>query len=166
MTETYGPWFLYGLFYIILVWEQVWELSNHAALSAWLLLIITAGAMVGSFFYERRIWCRFLCPIGGMNGLFAKLAMTELRARKGVCTATCSTYGCIKVRDGAGGKGKASVFVFPRPYPPDPPPPPSLPLRATPPPSPPTAWRTRVAPSAPTRATLWTTGTASCAPTA
>lgn len=34
-----------------------------------------------------------------MNGLFAKLAFTELRARKGVCTATCSTYGCIKVRE-------------------------------------------------------------------
>ena len=29
--------------------------------------------------------CRAVCPIGGMNGLFAKLSMTELRARKGVC---------------------------------------------------------------------------------
>ena len=28
---------------------------------------------------------RAVCPIGGMNGLFAKLSMTELRARQGVC---------------------------------------------------------------------------------
>jgi hypothetical protein len=32
-----------------------------------------------------------------MNGLFAKLSMTELRARQGVCSGTCSTYTCYKV---------------------------------------------------------------------
>ena len=29
--------------------------------------------------FEKRFWCRYLCPVGGMNGLFAKLAITELR---------------------------------------------------------------------------------------
>ena len=24
-AENYGPWFLYGLFFVILVWEEVWE---------------------------------------------------------------------------------------------------------------------------------------------
>jgi hypothetical protein len=32
-----------------------------------------------------------------MNGLFAKLSMTELRARQGVCSGTCNTYHCYKV---------------------------------------------------------------------
>ena len=32
---------------------------------------------------------RYLCPIGGMNGMFAKLAVTELRARQGVCSGEC-----------------------------------------------------------------------------
>ena len=54
--------------------------------------------MVCSWFFERRLWCRYLCPIGGMNGLFAKGAMTELRARQGVCASSCSTYHCFKVR--------------------------------------------------------------------
>ena len=36
---------------------------------------------------------RYLCPIGGMNGLFAKMAMTELRARSGVCTSECPGRG-------------------------------------------------------------------------
>ena len=30
--SRYGPWFLYALFFGILVWEEVWELSDHAAL--------------------------------------------------------------------------------------------------------------------------------------
>ena len=44
--------------------------EDTAYLSSCLLLLITFGAMVGSYFFERRIWCRHLCPIGGMNGLY------------------------------------------------------------------------------------------------
>ena len=40
---SWGPWFLWALFAAILVWEEVWDLPNTAYLSAWLLLIITAG---------------------------------------------------------------------------------------------------------------------------
>eukprot|EP00878_Enallax_costatus_P004842 GHUV01005096.1.p1 GENE.GHUV01005096.1~~GHUV01005096.1.p1 ORF type:complete len:906 (+),score=289.25 GHUV01005096.1:167-2884(+) len=94
--ERWGGWFLFALFAGILVWEEVWELQDTAYLSSWLLLIITGGAVICSAFFERRLWCRYLCPIGGMNGLFAKLSMTELRARQGVCSGTCHTYHCYK----------------------------------------------------------------------
>lgn len=100
--------------------EEVWDLPHTAYLSGWLLVLITAGAVVCSLFFERRMWCRYLCPIGGMNGgwhtcsrilvrirrqehpvgklfcpylpcvsagMFAKLSMTELRARQGVCSS-------------------------------------------------------------------------------
>ncbi len=40
---SWGPWFLWGLFAAILVWEEVWDLPNTAYLSAWLLIIITVG---------------------------------------------------------------------------------------------------------------------------
>ena len=46
--------------------------------------------MACSWFFERRLWCRHLCPIGGMNGMFAKLSMTELRAHTGICSGTTS----------------------------------------------------------------------------
>jgi polyferredoxin len=71
-------------------------LQDTAYLSACLLLLITAGAMIFSALFERRFWCRYLCPIGGMNGLFAKLAVTELRAQQGTCSAECNTYQCYK----------------------------------------------------------------------
>lgn len=95
-AERWGGWFLFGLFTLILLWEELWNLENTAYLSACLLLLITAGAVVFSIFFERRFWCRYLCPIGGMNGLFAKLSMTELRAQQGICSATCTTYQCYR----------------------------------------------------------------------
>jgi transcriptional regulator with AAA-type ATPase domain/NAD-dependent dihydropyrimidine dehydrogenase PreA subunit len=95
-AEKWGGWFLFGLFTLIFLWEELWHLENTAYLSACLLLLITAGAMIFSAIFERRFWCRYLCPIGGMNGLFAKLSMTELRAQQGICSATCTTYQCYK----------------------------------------------------------------------
>lgn len=95
-AEKWGGWFLFGLFALIFLWEEIWDLTNTAYLSACLLLLITAGAMIFSTIFERRFWCRYLCPIGGMNGLFAKLSMTELRAQQGTCSAECTTYQCYK----------------------------------------------------------------------
>lgn len=95
-AEKWGGWFLFGLFTLILLWEELWDLPNTAYLSACLLLLITAGAMIFSAIFERRFWCRYLCPIGGMNGMFAKLAITELRAQQGTCSAECNTYQCYK----------------------------------------------------------------------
>jgi transcriptional regulator with AAA-type ATPase domain/NAD-dependent dihydropyrimidine dehydrogenase PreA subunit len=96
VAEKWGGWFLFGWFSLILLWEELWDLENTAYLSACLLLLITAGAIIFSLLFERRFWCRYLCPIGGMNGLFAKLSMTELRAQQGICSATCTTYQCYK----------------------------------------------------------------------
>lgn len=91
-----GGWFLFGLFTLILLWEELWQLENTAYLSGCLLLLITVGAVIFSVLFERRFWCRYLCPIGGMNGLFAKLSIVELRAQQGICSASCNTYQCYK----------------------------------------------------------------------
>jgi transcriptional regulator with AAA-type ATPase domain/NAD-dependent dihydropyrimidine dehydrogenase PreA subunit len=95
-ADRWGGWFLVGLFALIFLWEELWALENTAYLSSWLLLLITAGAVICSVLFERRFWCRYLCPIGGMNGLYAKLAVTELRAQQGTCSAECTTYQCYK----------------------------------------------------------------------
>jgi len=95
-AEKWGGWFMFGMFTLILLWEELWNLEDTAYLSGCLLLLITAGAVIFSLLFERRFWCRYLCPIGGMNGLFAKLSMVELRAQQGICSATCTTYQCYK----------------------------------------------------------------------
>lgn len=96
LAERCGGWVIFGLFGVILLWEELWDLPNTAYLSSWLLILITAGAVIFSQLYERRFWCRYLCPIGGMNGLFGKLSIIELRAQRGVCAASCQTYQCYK----------------------------------------------------------------------
>ncbi|MGB7415657.1 MAG: cyclic nucleotide-binding domain-containing protein, partial [Thermosynechococcaceae cyanobacterium] len=97
--NRWGAWILFAGFVAIYLWEKLWDLPHTAYLSAWLLVIITAGAVIGSVIYERRLWCRYLCPIGGMNGMFAKLSMIEVRSTQQVCGSQCSTFGCYKGSD-------------------------------------------------------------------
>ena len=94
--NRWGAWILFAGFVAIYLWEKLWDLPHHAYLSAWLLVAIAAGAVIFSQIYERRLWCRYLCPIGGMNGMFAKLAMVELRSTQQVCGSQCHTFGCYK----------------------------------------------------------------------
>ncbi len=95
-SDRWGAPLLAAGFAAILVWEAVADLPNTAWLSSCLLLLITAGAVIGSLLFEKRFWCRHLCPVGGMNGLFAKLAISELRAQVGTCSGSCSSYACFK----------------------------------------------------------------------
>jgi polyferredoxin/CRP-like cAMP-binding protein len=94
--NKWGAWILWLGFVAIYLWEKLWDLPHTAYLSSWLLIIIAAGAIIGSMIYERRLWCRYLCPIGGMNGMFVKLAAIELRSTQQVCGSQCSTFGCYK----------------------------------------------------------------------
>jgi polyferredoxin len=94
--NQWGAWCVWGGFLVIYLWEKLWDLPHSAYLSTWLLLIITAGAVLFSLIYERRLWCRYLCPIGGMNGMFAKLSMIELRATEQFCGQLCTAKACQK----------------------------------------------------------------------
>ncbi|MFB2933767.1 cyclic nucleotide-binding domain-containing protein [Aerosakkonemataceae cyanobacterium BLCC-F154] len=94
--NRWGAWILFAGFVAIYLWEKLWDLPHKAYLSAWLLTIITAGAVIFSLIYERRLWCRHLCPIGGMNGLFAKLSLIELRSTQQICGSQCQTSSCYK----------------------------------------------------------------------
>ncbi|MEB3264597.1 MAG: 4Fe-4S binding protein [Synechococcus sp.] len=95
-TDRWAAPLLAAGFAAILLWEELADLPNTAWRSSCLLLLITAGAVVGSLLFEKRFWCRYLCPVGGMNGLFAKLSVLELRAQVGTCSGSCSTYACFK----------------------------------------------------------------------
>ncbi len=94
--DRWGAPALAAGFAAILLWEEVWNLEDTAWLSSCLLLLITAGAVISSTVFEKRFWCRYLCPVGGMNGLFAKLSILELRAEVGTCSGSCSSYSCFK----------------------------------------------------------------------
>jgi len=94
-AEKHGNAFAFWLFFLILMWEELWELPQNANLSAWLLLLITSGAVVNSVVFEKRLWCRYMCPIGMMNSAFSTPSMTEVRTFQPNCIG-CKNPTCFK----------------------------------------------------------------------
>ena len=74
------------------------------SLTAWILLALLLLAVATSVIYERRAFCRHICPVGGFIGLYSQLAPVELRVLDtkicaGHMEKTCYTgsdegYGC------------------------------------------------------------------------
>jgi polyferredoxin len=97
-----GIWLQNAAFALVALFSTV-VLTQPAITSAVLLLFLFL-AVGASIVFERRAFCRYLCPVGGFIGLYSQLAPIELRVidRK-VCAdhteKTCYTgstdgYGC------------------------------------------------------------------------
>ena len=60
--------------------------------------IVLAGmlftAIATSLVFERRAFCRYLCPVGGFIGLYAQAAPLELRVKDTATCAACAAKPC------------------------------------------------------------------------
>jgi hypothetical protein len=90
-----GALLMAGFFAILWV-EEVTAMRHSPRATGLLLIFILTGAVVSSVLYQRRSWCRHLCPMGAFAGLCSTSSMVELRPTLDVCTAKCSEHLCYK----------------------------------------------------------------------
>lgn len=68
---------------------------TRPSVSAWVLLGFLLVGVALSAVYKNRIFCRYVCPVGGFIGLYSMLSPVELRVEdQGVC-ASHTTKDCI-----------------------------------------------------------------------
>lgn len=95
-------WLQNGAFVLLALFSAV--LLTQPRVTGLVLLGMVGLAVAASLAFERRAFCRYLCPVGGFIGLYSQLAPVELRvADTRVCAShtqkTCYTgnaqgYGC------------------------------------------------------------------------
>lgn len=84
-----------ALLCISLFWIEIaWNACDSPRLTAWIILSITLCSLLFSIFYKRRVWCRYLCPLGAINALFSMPSVLELRSNRHVCTNRCTDHAC------------------------------------------------------------------------
>jgi transcriptional regulator with AAA-type ATPase domain len=87
--------FLVGLGIIAIFWaESAFGMLQSPRATAVLVFSIVALAAITSLVYERRTWCRYLCPLGGIAGILSTASVVELRSNYGVCTNDCKEHEC------------------------------------------------------------------------
>lgn len=93
-----------ALLCILVLWvELVWDAYSNPMLTASVIVAVSAGSFIFSIFYKRRVWCRYICPLGAINAIFAMPAVLELRANRHLCLNRCREHVCFRGDEGQGG---------------------------------------------------------------
>lgn len=81
-------WWATGMF-VLLTWaDEQLGVVRSPRVTAWIVLFFVALAVAVGLFFERRSFCRHLCPIGGLIGIYSMTAPVELRTKDAsVCAA-------------------------------------------------------------------------------
>ena len=67
--------------------------------TSWVLLVLILVAIGVSLVYERRVFCRYLCPVGGFIGIYSQRAPIEIRVADSSICATHIEKSCYRGND-------------------------------------------------------------------
>ncbi|MGR3301735.1 MAG: sigma 54-interacting transcriptional regulator [Candidatus Scalindua sp.] len=89
-------WFMGVGFISILFMEKYSHMAYSIDKTAYLIFSILLAAIIIDFVFEKSAWCRHLCPLGGLGGIFSMSSMIEIRSNRNTCTTICTTHDCYK----------------------------------------------------------------------
>ena len=88
-------WWRLSLFLLLTWFTTLFALDRSPRGTAWLALTLTIGAVGLAVVYEKRMFCRYVCPLGGIFGLYSMTAPVALSAKdQSVCRSGCRTKDC------------------------------------------------------------------------
>jgi transcriptional regulator with AAA-type ATPase domain/NAD-dependent dihydropyrimidine dehydrogenase PreA subunit len=81
----------------LIIWAEVaTDMPNSPTATGFLLLSIAFFAILSGIFFERRLWCRYLCPLGKLGAVYSGCSIVEWRANNSICNSTCKDNVCYK----------------------------------------------------------------------
>jgi hypothetical protein len=94
-------WLLSGwaitIFYILILFVGIQGFAIHrnpSFMAIYLLFIVGVSILIGSL-YEKNTFCRYVCPVGHLLGLYSRLSFIGWRVKdKSICD-TCKDKSCI-----------------------------------------------------------------------
>ncbi|HLE43944.1 MAG TPA: 4Fe-4S binding protein [Methylomirabilota bacterium] len=106
-------WWATGLF-VLLTWaDEQLGVVRSPRVTAGIVLGFAALAVLVGLFFERRSFCRHLCPIGGLIGIYSMTAPVELRAKDGAVCAADRDKACYRGSEAGPGSPGCPMFEFP-----------------------------------------------------
>jgi ferredoxin len=105
-----GLW-LATLLFVILTWaDEQLGIIRSPLMTAWLIILLSLAAVATGLFFQRRSFCRYLCPITGLQGLYSMMSPVELRSQdRSECGQGCR-QDCYRGSEDAAG---CPMFEFP-----------------------------------------------------
>ncbi|MCZ7380911.1 MAG: 4Fe-4S binding protein [Candidatus Methanoperedens sp.] len=100
-----------AMLFLIITWADFqFNLVNSPLLTAYFIVALLGLVVIISIIFERRSFCRYVCPITGLIGLYSMFAPIELRAKDKETCKACTEKYCISGNE----KGyPCPVFEYP-----------------------------------------------------
>jgi len=93
-------WPATALFVVFVFLDNGYGISNSPRLTAGLIVVLVLGAAWTGLVFERRAFCRYVCPLTAFIGLNALLSALELGRRDAeTCRSRCATKDCYRGND-------------------------------------------------------------------
>lgn len=85
------------IFYTLILVVAVHTFSIHRVphRMALFLLFLFASSIISGFIFEKRTFCTYICPVGHLLGLYAKIAPFEWRIKEKRICKKCESKDCI-----------------------------------------------------------------------
>lgn len=109
--KNYGIWVIDALFILITWGDHVFGIVESPWGSGILLLMLTAGVVIAGALYEKRMFCRYVCFLGGVAGNYSRAGMVQLRANTDICATCKDKAACFH---GSTAAPPCPLFEFPR----------------------------------------------------
>ena len=104
-------WPATALFFLLTWADGYWGIVRSPYVTAWILAAFFAAAIAMGALFARRTFCRYVCPIGGVIGLYSMIAPVELRPKSlEVCRGDADKFCYTGCEQGRG----CPMFEFPQ----------------------------------------------------
>jgi len=103
-------WLLVASFLFLDFIEEFIEVAHEPLSTGLLLVAIVLASVAFCILYERKTFCRFLCPLAGLLGAYATVSPVEVRGNRKVCQTQCGDQSCYK---GSGTSPGCPLFSYP-----------------------------------------------------
>lgn len=90
--------------------EEFFEVAAKPWATGVLLVLIIGTSVIFCVLFERKTFCRYLCPLAGMLGAYSTMSILEIRGNKKVCQTQCGQHLCYKGTDHTDG---CPMFSYP-----------------------------------------------------
>lgn len=89
-------WIITILYMIILiVGVTILQIDMNPEYTSYYLMTIMGISVLSGLIYEKNTFCRYICPIGYLLGIFSKMAIWGWRVKKQSVCSACSDKSCI-----------------------------------------------------------------------
>ncbi len=103
-------WLVVVAFIFLDYFEEYFGVADKPWATGMLLVVIITLSVLFCVMFERKTFCRYLCPLAGMVGTYATMSVVEIRGNKKVCQTQCGQHSCYKDTEQALG---CPMFSYP-----------------------------------------------------